>query len=188
MGNGAAMSLQTEAIAEFCQRNGHILTAGTGTRFCLNCGEPASEVLAAKPAAFSAPDLIAEANRLGLSDLEVDPTVDVAALPTDDKARKGLPVFEGLLMYFPHACLEVARVSKIGNGQHSPGEPMHWARDKSMDQYNTALRHLIDHRLGARYDVDGARHLAKAAWRVLAALQLDIEAEHAEATRSTAAE
>lgn len=98
-------------------------------------------------------------------------------LPSDDKERKALPIFDGVLLYFPDALLAVAEVSRIGNEQHNPGEPLHWARGKSMDQYNTALRHLMDHRLGTRYDGDGARHLAKAAWRVLAALQLDIEQE-----------
>lgn len=102
------------------------------------------------------------------------------SLPTDDKARKALPIFDGVLMYFPDALLAVAEVSRIGNDQHNPGQPLHWARGKSMNQYDTALRHMVDHRLGARYDSDSARHLAKAAWRVLAALQLDIEAEAAE--------
>jgi hypothetical protein len=104
-------------------------------------------------------------------------------LPTDDKARKALPVFTGVVMYFPDALAAVAEVSRIGNEQHSPGQPLHWARGKSMDQGNTALRHMMDHGRGVRYDADGARHLAKAAWRVLAALQLDIEQEQADADR-----
>lgn len=105
---------------------------------------------------------------------------EISYLPTDDKARKALPIFDGCLMYFPDALLAIAEVSRIGNEQHNPGEPLHWAREKSMDQFNTGLRHQMDHRLGARYDSDGARHLAKAAWRILAALQLDIEAERLE--------
>jgi len=101
-------------------------------------------------------------------------------LPTDDKARKALPVFDGVLMYFPDAVCAVAEVSRNGNEQHNPGEPLHWARGKSMDQYNTALRHMMDAKTGTRYDTDGGRHLAKAAWRILAALQLDIEQERLE--------
>ena len=31
------------------------------------------------------------------------------------------------------ALAEVARVSKAGNDQHNPGQPLHWARDKSAD-------------------------------------------------------
>lgn len=97
---------------------------------------------------------------------------------SDDNAkRKSVPIFDGAVMYFPNALAAVAEVSREGNKQHNPGEPLHWARDKSTDQFNTALRHLIDHANGCRYDADGQRHLAKAAWRVLAALQLDIEAE-----------
>ena len=99
------------------------------------------------------------------------------SLPTDNAARKALPIFDGVVMYFPDALAAVAEVSRIGNEQHNPGEPLHWAREKSTDQFNTALRHLIDHARGKVKDVDGARHLAKAAWRVLAALQLSIEAE-----------
>jgi Domain of unknown function (DUF5664) len=104
-------------------------------------------------------------------------------LPTDYAARKALPIFEGVLMYFPDAIAAVAAVSEAGNRQHNPGEPLHWARDKSTDQFNTAVRHLLDHRTGGRYDIDKTRHLAKAAWRVLAALQLDIEAEQLTATQ-----
>jgi dATP/dGTP diphosphohydrolase len=106
-------------------------------------------------------------------------------LPKDNKARKALPIFDGVLMYFPDAIAAVAEVSRIGNEQHNPGEPLHWARGKSMDQMNTAVRHLMDHGTGTRHDSDGARHLAKAAWRVLAALQLDIEAERKAASQQS---
>lgn len=102
------------------------------------------------------------------------------SLPEGYKERKDLPVFDGVIAYFPDAIIEVARVSKLGNDQHNPGEPLHWAREKSTDHYNTNLRHQMDHRMGNRYDTDGARHLGKAAWRILAALQTDIEEERAE--------
>jgi hypothetical protein len=102
------------------------------------------------------------------------------SLPTDDKARKALPIFDGVLMYFPDALAMVAAVSKAGNDQHNPGEPLHWARGKSMDQMNTALRHMMDHGTGAVQDIDGTYHLAKAAWRILAQLQLTIEAANAD--------
>lgn len=114
---------------------------------------------------------------------------------TDYDKRKSVPVFEGVLMYFPRAIAAVAEVSAAGNKQHNPGQPLHWARGKSMDQYNTALRHMMDHRMGSGRDTlplsppinngwlqesrdeDGVRHLAKAAWRILAALELAIEEE-----------
>lgn len=104
-------------------------------------------------------------------------------LPTSDAERKRMPIFDGCLLYFPDALLAVSECSLIANEQHNPGEPLRWARGKSMDQFNTGLRHTLDHRLGTRYDTDGIRHLAKAAWRALAALQLDIEAERAEKTK-----
>lgn len=98
-------------------------------------------------------------------------------LPTDDKARKAIPLFTGFLMYFPDACAAVAEVSRIGNDQHNPGEPLHWAREKSTDQMNTAQRHMVDHGRGNFKDTDGAWHLAKAIWRLSAELQLTIERE-----------
>ena len=97
-------------------------------------------------------------------------------LPTDAKERKGLPIFTGVLQYFPLAIAEVAKVSRIGNDQHNPGQPLHWARGKSMDQMDTATRHMVDW-ITHKKDTDGAYHLAKAAWRILAQLQLDLEAE-----------
>jgi hypothetical protein len=75
--------------------------------------------------------------------------------------------------------LAVAAISQVGNDQHNPGEPLHWARHKSTDQLDAATRHLIDHAKGIRFDDDGGRHLAKAAWRILAELQLNLEAEQA---------
>ena len=101
-------------------------------------------------------------------------------LPTDDKARKALPIFDGVLMYFPDALLAVAEVSRLGNEQHNPGQPLHWARGKSTDQDDTIIRHFLER--DAR-DFDDTFHLAKAAWRVLAALQLKLEAEGAPLAR-----
>jgi hypothetical protein len=67
---------------------------------------------------------------------------------------------------------EVARVSKAGNDQHNPGQPLHWSRGKSTDFADTIARHLLER--GA-VDVDGQRHTAKAAWRILAMLQIEME-------------
>jgi hypothetical protein len=96
-------------------------------------------------------------------------------LPVNDAARKALPIWDGVLMYFPAALLEVARVSRVGNDQHNPNQPLHWAREKSTDQMNTALRHMMDHGTGNLRDTDGTYHLAKAIWRLCAELQLTIE-------------
>lgn len=92
----------------------------------------------------------------------------------DAKARKAQPIATGCLDYFPDALLAVAELSRIGNDQHSPGQPLHWDRTKSTDEADALLRHLVDR--GTR-DNDGVRHSAKVAWRALALLQKEIEAE-----------
>ena len=114
-------------------------------------------------------------------------------LPTDYNARKALPLYDFLTGYFPDAIVELVKVSVAGNAQHNPGEPLHWARGKSMDQLNTAMRHMFDHGAGHVYD-DGTplppevlaaiggehpMHLAKAAWRLLAEIQLICEGRRA---------
>ncbi len=96
-------------------------------------------------------------------------------LPVDSGERKDLPVFTGVLQYFPLALLEVARVSKIGNDKHNPGEPLHWAREKSKDHGDCIVRHQIEF---DKIDADngGEFHAAAVAWRALAQLQLLEEA------------
>ena len=103
-------------------------------------------------------------------------------LPTDDKARKALPIFTYLTEYFPDATLAEVGVAVAGNEQHNPGQPLHWAREKSRDQLNTAFRHLWDHKAGATKDIDGQYHLAKAIWRLKAELQLLIEKDRSDAS------
>lgn len=98
-------------------------------------------------------------------------------LPTEDKARKALPYWTFFTEYFLKAWMAVANVAIKGNEQHNPGQPLHWAREKSTDQLNTAFRHQIDYGMGVKKDTDGQWHLAKAIWRLSAQLQLDIEAE-----------
>ena len=90
------------------------------------------------------------------------------------KDRKERPLFSGVLKYFPDALLEVAYVSFVGNEQHNPGTPLHWDRSKSTDEADACVRHLVE---SGTFDTDGARHSAKAAWRALALLQKEIEAE-----------
>lgn len=96
------------------------------------------------------------------------------SLPTDAKARKQAPMAEGLLWYFPAALAAVANVSKVGNDQHNPGQPLHHARSKSSDHADCIIRHLAD---AGTLDTDGRRHTAKAAWRALALLQEELERE-----------
>lgn len=98
----------------------------------------------------------------------------MSALPSGAAERNEYPLADGLLFYFPAALAAVARVSKIGNDQHNPGQPMHWARGKSMDHENKIIRHLMD---AGTMDTDGTRHSAKVAWRALAMLQEELERE-----------
>lgn len=103
-----------------------------------------------------------------------------ATLPTDPTERKGVPLATGVLDYFPAALAEVAKVSKAGNDQHNPGQPMHWARGKSMDHADCIIRHLVDR---GTLDKDGLKHSAKVAWRALALLQQELENEGAPVAR-----
>jgi hypothetical protein len=73
----------------------------------------------------------------------------------DAAERKHLPLYRGLLRYFPDALCEVALCSLVGNAQHNAG-----------------VRHIVE---AGKRDGDGVRHMAKAAWRCLAELQLEIE-------------
>lgn len=91
--------------------------------------------------------------------------------------RKQRPLYSGVLTYFPDALLEVAHCSWVGNNQHNPGQPLHWAKEKSTDEPDALVRHLLE--AGTR-DTDGVRHSAKVAWRALAMLQREIEKESEE--------
>lgn len=87
--------------------------------------------------------------------------------------RKRYPMCAGLIDYFPDACAAVSNVSFEGNEKHNPGEPLHWSRGKSMDHADCILRHLTQ-----RGGFDGGiRHTAALAWRALALLQEELEAE-----------
>ena len=84
--------------------------------------------------------------------------------------RKGMPVFSGVLKYFPNALKEVSKCSKAGNDQHHPDKPLHWDKSKSTDDYDALCRHLIDHTINPMED-DGVLHVTKGAWRALAGLE-----------------
>lgn len=96
----------------------------------------------------------------------------------DAAKRKEYPMATGLLDYFPNALAEVAHVSYVGNQQHNPNAPLHWDRTKSTDEADALMRHFKER---GTVDTDGTRHSAKVAWRALALLQKEIEAEEAAA-------
>lgn len=95
-------------------------------------------------------------------------------LPADAASRKALPMASGVLDYFPDALAAVAEVSRVGNEQHNPGQPLHWAQEKSTDFADTIVRHLVER---GTLDTDGLRHSAKVAWRALALLQMELQNE-----------
>jgi hypothetical protein len=95
-------------------------------------------------------------------------------LPEKADERKRFPIASGVLDYFPDALVAVANVSFLGNEQHNPGLPLHWARGKSADEADTMIRHFLQR---GSLDTDGVRHSAKMCWRALALLQKEIEAE-----------
>jgi hypothetical protein len=101
-------------------------------------------------------------------------------LPESAAERKKIPIGTGVLDYFPAALAAVAAVSFAGNEQHNPGQELHWSRGKSGDQADTLIRHFLER---GTLDVDGHRHSAKLAWRALAILQLELEAEGAPIAR-----
>jgi hypothetical protein len=94
-------------------------------------------------------------------------------LPADAKERKRIPLHSGVMGYFPDALIEVAKVSWAGNEQHNPGQPLHWAREKSTDHEDCIARHTYDAMTSA--GPERITHLASRAWRALAALQLAVE-------------
>ena len=93
------------------------------------------------------------------------------------KERKAMPVFSGVLKYFPNALKEVSKCSQAGNDQHHPNTPLHWDMEKSKDELDALTRHLIDHSINP-LDEDGQLHLAKVAWRALAGLERFLTNKH----------
>lgn len=117
--------------------------------YCITCQLPTDELVPAKYRFRSLPKL-----------------------STNASERKQAPVTTGVIDYFPNAIMELARLSKAGNDQHNPGEPLHWAREKSTDHADCIVRHLMER--GTK-DTDGMLHSAKCAWRAMALLQIELE-------------
>lgn len=117
-----------------------------------------------------------------LASSAVSSVIAKTTLPTAAEDRKNIPIISGVLDYFTSALAEVAKVSKAGNDQHNPGQPLHWARRKSSDHADCIGRHLSER---GTVDTDGQRHSAKLAWRALALLQEELEAEGAPISRGS---
>jgi hypothetical protein len=111
-------------------------------------------------------------------------------LPTEDKARKMLPMFKQVARYFPKALREITKVSVVNNVRYNPDRApadINWSRGKSTDQLGSAFHHMLEHEVDGKVfeavpeaaaKVTGINQvyiLAEAAWRVLAELELTIE-------------
>ena len=93
---------------------------------------------------------------------------------SESATRKATPIYSGVMRYFPDALAAVARLSKAGNDKHNPGQPLHWAREKSTDHGDCIIRHQME---PDKIDPEtGELHAAAVAWRALAQLQLLEEA------------
>jgi len=118
----------------------------------------------------------------------------VSLFPENDRDRKMLPVFKMITRYFPKALREVTRVCVANNVRYSPDREaadITWARGKSTDQLGSAFRHMLESAVDGRVfepvpaavtaatGIERSYVLAEAAWRVLAALELEIEAHEA---------
>jgi hypothetical protein len=116
----------------------------------------------------------------------------MSLFPSDDKGRKGLPIFKYFTRYFPKAHREVTKVCVANNVRYNPDrEPfdINWARSKSPDQLGSAFRHMVEAavdgkvfedlppELAAIVGFDKVYVLAEAMWRIGAALELAIEAQ-----------
>lgn len=107
--------------------------------------------------------------------VDLDKPSYAVRLPLDALLRKDIPIASGCLDYFPDALAEVARLSKVSNDKHNPGQPLHWSRGKSNDHADTLIRHFTER--GTVDPSDGFLHDVKVAWRALALLQETIERE-----------
>lgn len=124
------------------------------------------EQIAGQPADGFIADAIAEATGQ-------TPPGPKPILPTDSAERKNMPICTGVFDYFPRALAYVSMVSKAGNDKHNPGQPLHWAKDKSTDHPDCIARHLIER--GTRDPEDNLRHSGKLAWRAFANLETELE-------------
>lgn len=103
----------------------------------------------------------------------IEPKAKPALRAKTSAERKGEPIHSGAIMYFPDALAALARLSVAGNNKHNPGEPLHWARGKSMDQMDAMCRHTICP--DAIDPETGETELVAAFWRIGAQLQLQQE-------------
>lgn len=98
-------------------------------------------------------------------------------LPESSSERKRIPLYRGVMRYFPAALAEVAQIAQRGNDKHGEAgntELHHW-RGRSGDHADCILRHLMDLEedfgCGKGYDENGVPQVAYLAWRAMALAQ-----------------
>lgn len=87
---------------------------------------------------------------------------DHKVFPEDDAERAKYPIGTFITEYFPNALAALAKHSWESNEKHNPGEPVHWAKDKSVGNIDRVFRHLID------------GEMVHAAWRCLELIERQI--------------
>jgi hypothetical protein len=110
---------------------------------------------------------------MGFPQPQTDPT---GRSPHDPGAKLDAgksPVYQGLLDYFPRACLAVAEVSAAGAAKYA------WKGWETVpdgiNRYSNALgRHIINKAIEGKYDPEGFLHSAQIAWNALATLELEL--------------
>ena len=75
----------------------------------------------------------------------------------------GLPYQEKILIWYATCTADIKSIV-ITN-------PAPVTLEKSKDELDACIRHLIDHASGIEIDEDGVRHLTKCAWRMMAMLE-----------------
>ena len=94
---------------------------------------------------------------------------DPMKYPTTSAERKAMPIYSGVVRYFPAALALVSVLSRKGNEKHNPGEPLHHARGKSTDHGDCIIRHQME--VGTIDPDTQLDHAVGVAWRALAQLQ-----------------
>jgi hypothetical protein len=95
-----------------------------------------------------------------------------AAPAAPQLSAKMHPIVTGLLDYAPNAIAAIAAHSKYGNDKHNPGEPLHWAFNKSTHHADAVLTHLLQR--GTIDPETGRTHTIALAWRAIMLLETEL--------------
>lgn len=117
--------------------------------------------------------------------VEKDPNGIPAGVPGSKLDDGKIPVWQGLLDYFPRAIEDVARVSMLGANKYS-WKGWEQVPDGVVRYRNAMARHITKEAIEGPWDVSSlldpkisakVRHLTQVAWNALAALELTLRQE-----------